>query len=221
MSREFPGSKAKTSALLCPIEQKIVHKFVGKIPKSIETYHLTLMTVLWCPLILIFYYLARQDLRWLWLASLMIILQYVTDLFDGAVGRYRNTGLIRWGYYMDHFLDYVFLCCILIGYSFILHEKQTYWLFFVLAIGGAYMVNSFLLYSALDKVKYEYLKIGPTEVRLSFIIINILLSVFGRTNLAAIVPYALGLALIGLIWVVYSTQKIVWEYDIKIKKKLK
>jgi hypothetical protein len=51
-------------------------------------------------------------------------MQYVTDHYDGKIGKYRNTGLVRWGYYMDHLLDYVFLCSIIIGYAFILPEKS-------------------------------------------------------------------------------------------------
>ena len=68
----------------------------------------------------------------------MITLQWLTDSLDGAIGRYRNVGLIRWGYYMDHFLDYIFLCSILIGYSLILPDNFKYLLFFLLAIFGVY-----------------------------------------------------------------------------------
>src|SRR3989338_1548416 len=100
-------------------ENKFRNKIVPHIPRFIETYHLTCLTFLWSGLIVLFGWLARNDINWLWFISLMIIFQYITDLFDGALGRYRDTGLIKWGYYMDHFLDYVFLCSILIAYSFI------------------------------------------------------------------------------------------------------
>jgi hypothetical protein len=36
--------------------------------------------------------------------------QWFTDCLDGALGRYRDTGIPKWGYYMDHFLDFVFMC---------------------------------------------------------------------------------------------------------------
>ena len=58
-----------------------------------------------------------EILACLWFVSLMIVLQYLTDLFDGEVGRQRNTGLIKWGFYMDHFLDYLFLSSLVfVGY---------------------------------------------------------------------------------------------------------
>jgi phosphatidylglycerophosphate synthase len=31
----------------------------------------------------------------------VIVFQYITDLLDGEIGRKRNTGLIKWGFYMD------------------------------------------------------------------------------------------------------------------------
>ena len=74
----------------------------------------------------------------------MVFFQYVTDHYDGKVGKYRNTGLVRWGYYMDHFLDYVWLCSIIIGYAFILPEKSRYQILILLAIFSAFEVNAFL-----------------------------------------------------------------------------
>ena len=35
-----------------------------------------------------------------------------TDSFDGALGRRRDTGIPKWGYYMDHLLDFVFMWCV-------------------------------------------------------------------------------------------------------------
>ncbi len=46
-------------------------------------------------------------------------LQWFTDSFDGALGRHRDTGIPRWGFYMDHFLDFVFMCPVFIGWSFL------------------------------------------------------------------------------------------------------
>ncbi|MBI2546438.1 hypothetical protein HYV81_04615 [Candidatus Woesearchaeota archaeon] len=217
--KETFGGSAKTGAsLLSGIERKLVQKYVSYIPPWLETYHLTLLTILWSLLIIAFSYLARSDIKWLWLVSLCIILQYISDLFDGAVGRYRDTGLVKWGYYMDHFLDYVFLCSVLIGYSLIL-PGNFYLLFFILAIFGAFMVNSYLSFAATNEFKIAYLKIGPTEVRIIFIIINTSLIMFGRIYMAKALPYILILSLLGLCVVVYRTQSYIWGIDMANKKK--
>ena len=124
---EFGGDKKFGASILHRAETGMKEWMVPRVPKRVETYHLTLTTVLWSLLIIVFSFLAKYNINWLWLVSLMIFLQYITDLLDGAIGRARDTGLIKWGFYMDHFLDYIFLCSILIGYSLILpdHYKSV------------------------------------------------------------------------------------------------
>lgn len=216
--KDFHGDKKVGNWFFAGWEKKLVTKFTPKIPKWIETYHLTMSTVFWSLCIIAFGYLAKHtNINFLWGTSIMIICQYITDLFDGALGRYRNTGLIRWGYYMDHLLDYIFLCSILIGYSFLFNDKFNT-LFFILAIFGAYMVNSYLSFASTNEFKISYLKIGPTEIRLLFIIINTLLIIFHKTYLIGILPTVMIFSLLGLCRVVYDTQKEIWELDMKNKK---
>ena len=119
---------------------------------------------------------------------------------------------------MDHFLDYIFLCSILIAYSFILPPTFTFHLFALLVVLGAFMVNSFLAFAATNTFKIHYLGIGPTEIRILFIIINTLLALFGKTYMGAVLPYILGLSLAGLVVVVYSTQKEIAQIDTLYKK---
>ncbi|MBM3199788.1 hypothetical protein FJZ53_02535 [Candidatus Woesearchaeota archaeon] len=150
----------------------------------------------------------------------MIVFQYVTDLFDGAVGRYRNTGLVKWGYYMDHFLDYIFLCSVLIAYMFLVPDNMKWIQFFILALFGAFMVNSYLSFASTNEFKIEYLKIGPTEVRLGFIIANTLWIVFGHTYLKWSLPFVLVASILGLTFTVYRTQKHIWSIDMEEEKKV-
>src|SRR3989338_10868377 len=216
----FAGDKKVGVSLLGNIEKKFVQKYVGRVPKFLETYHLTVLTIPWCVGIIIFSYLAQWNIHRMWLTSLMIVMQYLTDAFDGAVGRLRNTGLIKWGYYMDHFLDYVFLCSILIGYSFVFKFNDEFnSLFFVLAIFGAFMVNSYLSFASTNEFKIEYLHIGPTEIRLLFIFINTMVVAFGSTHLRWSLPWVLIFSLFGLCYVVYETQKYIWKKDMEEKNK--
>ena len=216
----FAGDKKVGKGILSSLEHKFVAAYVSKIPLFIETYHLTYSTILWCILILVFSYFATTNLSWLWLVSLMIFFQYLTDLFDGAVGRYRKTGLITWGYYMDHFLDYFFLCSILIGYAFLLPDFYDIFLFFILAIFGGFMVNSYLSFAATNQFRIHYLGVGPTEIRLLFILINTLIIVFGKTYMTFSLPFVLVFSFLGLFFVVFKTQKYLWNRDMKHKKKI-
>ncbi|NQT24002.1 hypothetical protein HQ585_01470 [candidate division KSB1 bacterium] len=214
----FAGDKKVGQSLFTNIEKPLKTFLTRHVPKRIETYHLTMSTLIWCAGILLFSFLARYDIRWMWMVSLMIVLQYLTDLLDGEVGRVRNTGLIKWGYYMDHFLDYIFLCSILIGYGFLLPDHFKYLLFFVLALFGAFMVNSFLAFAATNAFRIAYLKIGPTEIRLIFILVNTLLIYMGKAYLLKSLPIVLVFSTFGLFVTVFRTQKEIWNLDMEKKK---
>ncbi|MFC1623299.1 CDP-alcohol phosphatidyltransferase family protein [Patescibacteria group bacterium] len=214
---KFAGDKKKGQSIFGPLEKKLVEKYVDKVPKWLETYHLTFLTIPWCVLIVLGGYLAQDNLSWLWLVSVMIVFQYVTDLFDGAVGRHRNTGLVKWGYYMDHLLDYFFLCSILICYAFVVLFEFSYYLFFILAILGGFMVNSFLSFSATNQFQISHMGIGPTEIRIVFIIINTLFIIFGKTYLFFTLPFCLAATFGGLVYVIYLNHKEIWAIDMKNK----
>lgn len=221
-NEQFAGDKKVGLSLFGRWEKRLVNKFVAKIPKSIETYHLTYSTLIWCGFIILFGYLANiYNIRWLWGTSVMIVLQYITDLFDGAVGRLRNTGLVRWGYYMDHFLDYIFLCSLLIGYSYIFNDRFNT-LFFILVSYGAFMVSSYLSFGSTNEFKISYFKIRPTEMRLAFIITNTLI-IFShdKVPLSSFLPVIFWVSVIGLALVVYKTQKEIWRKDMEEKNKQK
>ena len=176
-----------------------------------------MMTLVWSSLILLFSYWAARDLRWLWGVSAMIAMQYVTDHYDGKVGKYRGTGLVRWGYYMDHLLDYFFLCSVIIGYGFILPERSRYQVLILLAICSAYEVSTFLAFATTDQFKISYLKLGPTEFRLALIIINALLVQYGTRKMIGGLKYVNIGGAIGLALMIYRTHKIVWALDMEQK----
>lgn len=212
----FSGDKKVGESTLHKWEQRIVKHFTPKIPKCIETYHLTFMTIVWSIGVLIFSYLANGNIHWLWGTSGMIIMQYITDLFDGAVGRHRNTGLIKWGYYMDHFLDYIFMCTVLIGYTFFMPDPYNI-LFYILVVYGAFLVNAFISFAATNQFRVSYFGFGPTEGRIGFIATNTMLIIFGKIFLSRFLPYFLILAFIVLCVVVYQTQKSIWKIDMENK----
>jgi phosphatidylglycerophosphate synthase len=190
------------------------------VPRGIETHHLTLSTLLWSALIVVFSYMTRWNIHFLWGVSLMIVAQYITDMLDGAVGRARDTGLVKWGFYMDHFLDYIFLCAILIGYRLMANDHHKYPLFYVLALFGAYMVNSFLSFAADGKFKISYLGVGPTEVRLFFILVNtFIILLHNRYEAVWFLPVVLTIATLGLIGNICWTQKQLWEADMEAKRR--
>ncbi|MBD3238337.1 MAG: hypothetical protein GF332_01705 [Candidatus Moranbacteria bacterium] len=209
--KRFNGDKKVSLSILGHHERRLIEFLIPKIPKKLESYHLTLLTLLWSALVILFSFFSRKNLDWLWGVSLMIVFQYFSDSLDGALGKYRKMGLAKWGHYMDHFLDYVFICSVLIGYSFITPRNFDFYLFCILAIFGGYMVNSYLSFSITNQFRITYFKVGPTEIRILLIIINTLLIIFGKTYLGGALPFVLIASLAGLIVVVWRTQRKIWQ----------
>jgi phosphatidylglycerophosphate synthase len=218
---EFAGAHKTNTSFLSPLERRLAPLVLPRIPKWLETYHLTMLTLVWSLGVLVFSFLAARNIRWLWLVSVMIALQWVTDHYDGKVGKYRNTGLLRWGYYMDHLLDYFFLCSVLIGYAFILPERSRLQLLLMLALFAAYDFSTFLAFAALDELKISHLKFGPTEFRLALIVINGLLISFGTRHMIGGLKWVNGGAAVGLGFLIYGTQKKIWQIDMKGRQQRK
>ncbi|MBI5155685.1 hypothetical protein HZA45_00265 [Candidatus Peregrinibacteria bacterium] len=214
----FNRDKAEDMSVLRPPEIHFQKYLGSKVPPWLETYHLTLMTIPFAFAVPLFGFLARSNIQWMWGVSLMIVFQYFTDLVDGEVGRQRNTGLIKWGYFMDHFLDYCFTCAVLAAYGFVLpltfaHEPA---ILFVVAIG--FLVNTILAFAATGEFRMSVLGIGPTECRIGFILFNAALIFPGRDVMLTIIPYATVIFTCGLIYIVYRTQRQLWRMDMDAKR---
>jgi len=217
--QEFHGDKKlPLKSPLAKVARRFIDHWVPRFPRRIEGYHLTLITILWSGGLILGGYLARSNLHWLWLSSIMLFLQWFTDSFDGSLGRYRDTGIPKWGYHMDHFLDFVFMCSALIGYA-LLFEGLSRTLFLILIpIFGSLMVNSYLSFAATNELKITFLGMGPTEIRLSLILLNTAIILFGTGFVQRALPFVPAVGLIVLVVVVYRTQKYVWYIDMHDKR---
>ncbi|HVF49754.1 MAG TPA: CDP-alcohol phosphatidyltransferase family protein [Pyrinomonadaceae bacterium] len=216
--QQFAGASKASASFLSPLERRMGRVVVPRIPAWLETHHLTWLTLLWCVLIIAFSYLAVTNIKWLWMVSLMVVCQYVTDHFDGKVGKYRDTGLVKWGFYMDHVLDYAFMCSVLIGYALILPDISRFHMLFLLAVFGGFMVNSFLAFAATAKFNISFLKLGPTEFRIFLVVNNTLLILFGTRQMIKAIPYVASGGLLALCLLVYRTQKKIWKIDMDYKR---
>jgi archaetidylinositol phosphate synthase len=214
------AGKAPMKTLLAPYEKQFIGWLTPHFPTWIETWHLTLLTVPWCAGLIGFGYLAGRtgNLNWLWLSSLMIFLQWFTDAFGGAIGRYKDTGLIKRGVYMGHLLDYVFMCSILIGYALLAEGVNRQVILFLVPIFGGFLVASFLGFGATGEFKITYLATGPTEIRIWFIVLNTALIIFGTKWILPLLPWILVISVLCLCITSFRTQKFLWKLDMEIKQ---
>lgn len=215
---EFGGDKKVGKSILSGPENKLKHFIIPKLPAAIETYHLTMATLLWSLVNVVVAFFAAENHNLLWVVSGMIVLQYVTDLLDGELGRQRDTGLVKWGFYMDHFLDFLFLCSLVfVGYM-ISPPGLTIWYFGLLVVLNSYMVNSFLSFGATNEFEIYYYGFGPTEMRVVFVLINIYIIKFGTDYFDILLPLVVIVCLLGLVVNTWQIQKKLWALDMENKK---
>lgn len=201
------------------LEDKVRPFLAAQVPPWIETYHLTFSALIWTIGVIISAYLAQYSLNWLWLSCLFILLHYLTDFLDGTIGRIRNTGLIKWGYYMDHFLDYIFFTALILSYSFILPAQSHMILIVIMLLQIGFMINIFLLFATTNELAIAFGGIGPSEIRILYVLFNIFLIFFGPALPVLFMPYgAIVMAVILAINVSLNQRKI-WQLDMDIKNK--
>jgi hypothetical protein len=118
---------------------------------------------------------------------------------------------------MDHFLDFVFVCAVLVGYSFLTEGFSRQVILLLIPVFGSFMVNSYLAFGATGEFKITYLGAGPTEIRIYFIILNCLIIWFGTAWIEKILVYILAISIAVLCIVVSRTQKYIWKLDMAEK----
>lgn len=213
----FGGDRKAGRSIFTDAENTLKNWAVPKLPKAIETYHLTLMTIVWSAGNTILAFYAKDNLSVLWLVSCLIVLQYLTDLFDGELGRQRNTGLVKWGFYMDHFLDYVFLCSLVfVGYM-ISPAGLEVWYFALLAILGGFMINSFLSFAVTNEFEIYRYGVGPTEFRAGLILINTFIIIFGTGKFVILLPALVIVCFAALLVNTYQIHRKLWQLDMEAK----
>jgi phosphatidylglycerophosphate synthase len=208
-----PGQGKHSPSLLSALDRRLIAQVVPVVPRSIRSHHLTLLTLLWSVLILACDALAVKNRAWLFAVSLFVAIQYVTDAIDGKLGVRRGDGLLRWGFYMDHLLDYVFLCSVLLGYGLLVPPGLQWLMMAILVVAVGFMVSSFLACAVEGDLGISYLRLGPVEIRLLFIGINAWLGFGGRAPLATVLPVVLTVSLVALCCFVSGSQRRLRRLD--------
>ena len=137
------GHRKQSASFLSAWERRLVARTIRHVPTWVLSHHLTLMTLVWACGVLVTTSLAKRHLNWLWVTSFIVAAQYVTDAFDGKIGVLRGAGLVRWGFYMDHLLDYLFMSSILLGYGILVPDGFQWIMSSILVVAGAAMVLVF------------------------------------------------------------------------------
>lgn len=210
----FTGdTKEPIKSISANVEKKLIAAILPKIPLWLKGRHLTMMSIPLSIGITATGFYAQFDFRWLWVSCILIVLHWFSDSLDGAIGKLRKEGVPRWGFYMDHFMDYVFLTCIIIGYSFLFSGFNKELMLLIIPVSTGFMINSFLQFGATQKFEIAFFGVGPTDLRIFCIILNILIINLGTNFIEAGLLYVFILLILILIITVYNTQKKIKAID--------
>jgi phosphatidylglycerophosphate synthase len=151
------------------------------------------------------YQLSNNGDAWLWVASALLVLQWVGDSLDGTLARVRGIQRPKYGYYLDHIVDAIATAAIGIGLGLSP--------FMLLSIGTlivvAYLILSINVYlesMAFGRFRLGYGFLGPTEIRVVLIALNTALALdlgldFRLLELNMTVFDAIGLAIVSVMLV--------------------
>lgn len=214
MADDFAGDKKKGTSALGGLERRFIDWGIPKVPARVLSHHLTYVTIAWSIGTVVFGWLARDDRVWLHAMSVMVFGQWLTDSFDGSLGKYRKQGLVKWGFFMDHLLDLLFAGSIVIGYSFLVQADWLVFLFLVLLlVTCATMAVSFLSFAATNQFQIAYYGIGPTEIRIGYIALNTFVYFAGTGIFSWGVPLVVAVNVAALLVLTVQTSRNLWRLD--------
>jgi len=181
---------------LGPFERRVLPWMAERLPAWVVPDHLTYLGQFAALLIGVSYWLTHYSLDWLWLANAAFVLHWFGDSLDGTLARVRHIQRERYGFFVDHYSDTVavFLMCFGMGLSPIMDMRVA-----LLLIVGYYalMMLVYLVSLARDVFKISFGGLGPTEVRLATIIVNVV--VWAMRNPTMLVVAGVPLTLFSVI----------------------
>jgi phosphatidylglycerophosphate synthase len=188
--------------LLARFERRFLPWLAGKLPRWVLPDDLTAVGVLSAFGICVAYQLSNESLDWLWVASALLVVQWLGDSLDGTLARTRGIQRPKYGFYLDHMVDAISTAAIGIGLGlspFMLLSVGT-------LIVVAYLILSINVYlesMAFGRFSIGYGLLGPTEIRAILIILNTALALklgldFTIAEVQLTVLDAIGLGIAGV-----------------------
>lgn len=159
------------TSLLSRTEKAVLQAFARRIPRWINSDHLTLLGLAGMVLAAACYWFANGFPVLLHVASVAIVVNWFGDSMDGTLARFRGRLRPRYGYYVDHILDSVGAALVVGGLvlgGFMSSEPAALFLvaYFLLNI------HIYLATSSIGEFKISFGLLGPTELRIGLIVGN-------------------------------------------------
>lgn len=190
--------------LLAVPERRVLRALAARVPAGLRPNHFTVFGTMAAVGTGVAYAMTTYHPGWLWVASLMLAVNWLGDSLDGTLARVRKAERPRYGYYLDHIVDAFSTIAIGIGLGL------SPYVDFALATGLVLVylvlsINVYLESSVFGVFQLDYGRLGPTEVRLLLIVINTVLALVAHAHITSpaaiesVVSRVLLVMLIGMV----------------------
>lgn len=164
-------AKRELTFLLANPERRVLRAIAAHLPGSVTSNHLTGLGVVGAVGVGAAYGLTAVDVRWLWVASAMLVVNWFGDSLDGTLARVRGTERPRYGYYLDHIVDAFSTAVVGVGLG--LSPFVSLPLALVLVVLYLTLsINVYLESHVFGVFRLAYGRLGPTETRILLIVAN-------------------------------------------------
>src|SRR6266446_10221706 len=171
MTTDTTGGQRELTFLLAGVERRILVRLAARVPRSIRSNHLTALGTIAAAGAGAAYALTHYSPAWLWVASLMLAINWLGDSLDGTLARVRGTQRPKYGFYLDHVVDAFSTAVIGLGIGLSPYVDLGLALGIVV-VYLAMSINVYLESTVFGVFKISYGRVGPTEVRLILILLN-------------------------------------------------
>lgn len=152
-------------------EKRLLRQLAKSTPPWIKSDHMTALAMIATIIIALGYVLTHYSVWWLLLCNIGLVIHWYGDSLDGTLARVRGNERERYGYFIDHICDAwsIFIIAVAMGISPLLQMETA--LFVALAYC---LMNIYVHIVAYTRQQFllSHGKLGPTEFRIMFIIIN-------------------------------------------------
>jgi archaetidylinositol phosphate synthase len=169
-------------ALTAKAERRLLIWLAERMPRWINSDHLTVLGFFAQIMAGVCYALSRHDPKWLWAVCIGIVLNWLGDSTDGTLARVRQQQRPRYGFYVDHIIDAFGSAALMIGLGL---SGYAHWQVAVTMLISFLLVSmeSFLASYTLGHFHLSHGLFGPTEVRILLIIGSLRLLIHPEVHL--------------------------------------
>ena len=170
------------TSVLAPLEKRTLVWLATRMPRRVNSDHLTLLALVAMVGAGFSYWLASVSPLGLLLVVVCLAVNWFGDSLDGTLARVRGHQRPRYGFYVDHVVDLAGTAALLGGLALSGYMQP------IVALGllAAYFMvtaETFLATHSVGTFTMSFCKIGPTELRILLAIGSLVLLVHPRAQL--------------------------------------